>query len=73
MTASHPADGDMIFVSAFGTQAAQRQATVTAGPLWKKLGAVKAGHVQVVNDEVWMTDIGVSPPPERFSMMCGGT
>ena len=53
-------DGDLIFVSAFGQQAAQRQATVTAGPLWKKLGAVKAGHVQVVNDEVWMTGIGVT-------------
>lgn len=53
-------DGDMIFVSAFGTKAAQQQATVTAGPLWKRLGAVKAGHVQVVNDEVWMTGIGVT-------------
>jgi iron complex transport system substrate-binding protein len=53
-------DGDLIFVSAFGRQAAQRQATVTAGPLWKKLGAVKAGHVQVVNDEIWMTGIGVT-------------
>ncbi|RAY12983.1 iron-siderophore ABC transporter substrate-binding protein [Actinomadura craniellae] len=54
------ADGDMIFVSAFGQKAAERQSTVTAGPLWKKLAAVQAGHVQVVDDETWMTGIGVT-------------
>jgi len=53
-------DGDMIFVSAFGADAAKQQAQVTAGPLWNKLSAVKAGHVQVVDDEVWMTGIGVT-------------
>lgn len=54
------ADGDIIFVSAFGAEAAQQQAQVTAGPLWHKLGAVKAGHVQTVDDETWMTGIGVT-------------
>jgi iron complex transport system substrate-binding protein len=54
------ADGDMIFVSAFGQKAAQNQATVTGGPLWEKLGAVKAGRVKVVDDEIWMTGIGVT-------------
>jgi iron complex transport system substrate-binding protein len=53
-------DGDMIFVSAFGADAAKQQAQVTAGPLWNKLGAVKAGRVQVVDDETWMTGIGVT-------------
>ncbi|WP_329520035.1 ABC transporter substrate-binding protein [Spirillospora sp. NBC_01491] len=54
------ADGDMIFVAAYGEKAAQEQAEVTAGPLWQKLGAVKAGHAQVVDDETWMTGIGVT-------------
>ncbi|WP_315987474.1 iron-siderophore ABC transporter substrate-binding protein [Actinomadura sp. HBU206391] len=53
-------NGDMIFVSAFGEKAAQEQAKVTAGPLWQKLPAVKAGHAQMVDDEIWMTGIGVT-------------
>ncbi|MET0134355.1 MAG: iron-siderophore ABC transporter substrate-binding protein, partial [Kibdelosporangium sp.] len=53
-------DGDVIFVSAFGDKAAQQQAAVTAGPLWGKLSAVAAGRVFVVDDETWMTGIGVT-------------
>jgi iron complex transport system substrate-binding protein len=53
-------DGDVIFVSAYGEKAAQRQTEVTAGPLWNKLGAVAAGHVYVVDDEIWMTGIGIT-------------
>ena len=53
-------DGDVIFVSAYGEKAAQRQSEVTAGPLWTKLGAVAAGKVFVVDDETWMTGIGVT-------------
>ncbi|TCO54955.1 ABC transporter substrate-binding protein [Actinocrispum wychmicini] len=53
-------DGDVIFVAAFGDKAAQRQAEVTAGPLWTKLSAVAAGRVYTVNDEIWMTGIGVT-------------
>jgi iron complex transport system substrate-binding protein len=53
-------DGDVIFVSAFGEKAAARQAEVTAGPLWTKLSAVAAGRSYVVDDETWMTGIGVT-------------
>ncbi|ONI87444.1 ABC transporter substrate-binding protein [Actinosynnema sp. ALI-1.44] len=53
-------DGDVIFVSAYGEKAAQRQAEVTAGPLWGKLSAVAAGRSYVVDDEVWMLGIGVT-------------
>jgi iron complex transport system substrate-binding protein len=53
-------DGDVIFVSAYGEKAAQRQTEVTAGPLWNKLSAVAAGRVYVVDDEIWMTGIGVT-------------
>ncbi|GAB3895715.1 iron-siderophore ABC transporter substrate-binding protein [Kibdelosporangium lantanae] len=53
-------DGDVIFVSAYGDKAAQQQSQVTAGPLWTKLGAVQAGQVYTVDDETWMTGIGVT-------------
>ena len=54
------ADGDIIFVAAYGEKAAQEQTKVTAGPLWQKLSAVKAGHAHVVDDGTWMTGIGVT-------------
>ncbi|MFI6919265.1 ABC transporter substrate-binding protein [Nonomuraea spiralis] len=54
------ADGDAIFYSAYGDAAAKSQATVTGGPLWKNLAAVKAEHAHNVDDEIWMTGIGVT-------------
>ncbi|MEO3871938.1 iron-siderophore ABC transporter substrate-binding protein [Nonomuraea sp. B12E4] len=54
------ADGDALFYSAFGDEAAKSQAEVTAGPLWQNLDAVKAGHAFKVDDEIWMTGIGVT-------------
>lgn len=54
------ADGDALFYSAYGMAAAETQAAVTGGPLWKNLGAVKSGNAHNVDDEVWMTGIGVT-------------
>ncbi|GAA3470977.1 ABC transporter substrate-binding protein [Nonomuraea roseola] len=54
------ADGDALFYSAYGDAAAQSQAEVTGGPLWKNLGAVKKGTAHGVDDEVWMLGIGVT-------------
>ncbi|MFC4144966.1 iron-siderophore ABC transporter substrate-binding protein [Micromonospora mangrovi] len=53
-------DGDVIFVTAYGDKAAAEQARLTAGTLWKSLGAVRAGNAHVVSDETWMTGIGVT-------------
>jgi iron complex transport system substrate-binding protein len=53
-------DGDFIFVAAYGEKAAAEQAKITGGPLWGLLSAVKAGKVQIVADETWMTGIGVT-------------
>ncbi|MFG1779311.1 ABC transporter substrate-binding protein [Micromonospora sp. NPDC049051] len=53
------ADGDVIFVTAYGEKAAAEQAKVTGGTLWKGLSAVKAGKAHVVSDEIWMTGIGI--------------
>lgn len=54
------ADGDVIFVTAFGSEAAKSQAEVTGGALWRGLGAVRAGKAYVVPDETWMTGIGIT-------------
>ncbi|MFJ2031326.1 ABC transporter substrate-binding protein [Streptosporangium sp. NPDC087985] len=54
------ADGDVLFYSAYGAQAAQSQAAVTGGPLWKNLPPVKDGRAHNVDDETWMTGIGVT-------------
>ncbi|UBU15250.1 ABC transporter substrate-binding protein [Nonomuraea gerenzanensis] len=53
-------DADAIFYTAYGEAAAKSQAEVTAGPLWKNLKAVKAEHAFNVDDEIWMTGIGVT-------------
>ncbi|GAA1557102.1 hypothetical protein GCM10009678_45130 [Actinomadura kijaniata] len=49
-----------MFVAAYGEKAAQEQAKVTGGPLWQKPAAVRDEHAQVVDDEIWMTGIGVT-------------
>lgn len=54
------ADADAVFYSAYGEAAAKSQVTVTGGPLWKNLAAVKAGHAWNVDDEIWMLGIGVT-------------
>ncbi|WP_433511499.1 ABC transporter substrate-binding protein [Nonomuraea sp. CA-143628] len=54
------ADADAVFYTAYGEAAAKSQASVTGGPLWKNLGAVKSGNAHNVDDEVWMLGIGVT-------------
>ncbi|MEU6718194.1 iron-siderophore ABC transporter substrate-binding protein [Nonomuraea sp. NPDC046802] len=54
------ADADVVFYTAYGEAAAKSQASVTGGPLWKNLKAVKDGNAHNVDDEVWMLGIGVT-------------
>lgn len=54
------ADGDVIFVTAFGSEAAKSQTEVTGGALWRGLSAVNAGKAYEVPDETWMTGIGIT-------------
>ncbi|MEV0378963.1 iron-siderophore ABC transporter substrate-binding protein [Nonomuraea sp. NPDC050643] len=54
------ADADAVFYTAYGEAAAKSQATVTGGPLWKNLKAVKSGNAHNVDDEIWMLGIGVT-------------
>ena len=54
------ADGDVLFYCAYGADAASALDEVTGGALWKGMGAVKNDKAHSVNDEVWMTGIGVT-------------
>ncbi|MFJ9564468.1 ABC transporter substrate-binding protein [Streptomyces fuscichromogenes] len=52
------ADGDWIFYSVQGDAAKTDAATVLAGPLWKSLKAVRAGHAVQVDDDPWYLNAG---------------
>ncbi|UCR90568.1 iron-siderophore ABC transporter substrate-binding protein [Mycetocola spongiae] len=52
------ADSDWIFYTSYGTPEATGETAALNGPVWPTLGAVKAGHVQRVNDDVWFLGLG---------------
>jgi iron complex transport system substrate-binding protein len=52
------ADGDWIFYSSYGAPETTDQNAVVNGELWSRLGAVQAGHVRPVDDEVWFLGLG---------------
>ncbi|MGW6280879.1 ABC transporter substrate-binding protein [Kribbella sp. NPDC055071] len=52
------ADGDWIFYSVQGDPAKTDAASVLAGPLWKSLKGVTAGHAIKVDDDPWYLNAG---------------
>ena len=52
------ADGDWIFYSVQGDPGDTDAATVVAGPLWKSMKAVRAGHAVKVDDDPWYLNAG---------------
>ncbi|MDT7845621.1 iron-siderophore ABC transporter substrate-binding protein [Streptomyces justiciae] len=52
------ADGDWIFYSVQGDASKTDAASVLAGPLWKSMKAVKAGHAVKVDDDPWYLNAG---------------
>ncbi|WP_406447275.1 iron-siderophore ABC transporter substrate-binding protein [Streptomyces sp. NBC_01613] len=52
------ADGDWIFYSVQGDAGRTDAASVVAGPLWKSMKAVKAGHAVKVDDDPWYLNAG---------------
>ncbi|MFG2797700.1 iron-siderophore ABC transporter substrate-binding protein [Streptomyces pseudovenezuelae] len=54
------ADGDWIFYSVQGDAAGTDAASVVAGPLWKSMKAVRAGHAVRVDDDPWYLNAGPS-------------
>jgi iron complex transport system substrate-binding protein len=51
-------DGDVIFVSTYGPGSQDTLATFRTDPLWSRLGAVQAGQVYDVDDDVWAVGTG---------------
>ncbi|EFL26600.1 putative ABC-type Fe3+ transport system [Streptomyces himastatinicus ATCC 53653] len=54
------ADADWIFTGVYGDPKATKRDQAESNPLWKKLGAVKAGHAKNVKDETWYLGLGVT-------------
>lgn len=54
------ADGDVLFYCAYGETAADAQAETIAGSLWTGMDAIENGRAHEVDDEIWMTGIGVT-------------
>ncbi|MFI9764947.1 ABC transporter substrate-binding protein [Streptomyces sp. NPDC051963] len=52
------ADGDWIFYSVQGDAGETDAASVLAGPLWKSMKAVTAGHAVKVDDDPWYLNAG---------------
>ncbi|MEU5155167.1 iron-siderophore ABC transporter substrate-binding protein [Glycomyces sp. NPDC021274] len=52
--------GDVIFYCAYGADGESMLADYTGGELWQSIPAVQGGTAHQVDDEVWMTGIGVS-------------
>ncbi|MGL4305996.1 MAG: ABC transporter substrate-binding protein [Mycobacteriaceae bacterium] len=54
------AEGDLIYVSFAGDAARERGTKVLKSSEWKDLSAVKASRIFVVNEEIWITAIGIT-------------
>nr|WP_203591004.1 iron-siderophore ABC transporter substrate-binding protein [Streptomyces sp. SID13031] len=52
------ADGDWIFYSVQGDEGKTDAASVLAGPLWKSMKGVTAGHAVKVDDDPWYLNAG---------------
>jgi iron complex transport system substrate-binding protein len=53
------ATGDVVFVGTYGDPAETDGPAVLGGPLWKRIPAVQAGEVHVVDDDIWFLGTGV--------------
>ncbi|MZD06571.1 ABC transporter substrate-binding protein [Streptomyces sp. SID5785] len=58
------ADADWIFTGVYGDADKTQRASAENNPLWKNLGAVKAGHAKDVPDETWYLGLGVTAAHE---------
>ncbi|MFG3339348.1 ABC transporter substrate-binding protein [Glycomyces sp. NPDC048151] len=52
--------GDVVFYCAYGADGETMLAEYTGGELWQSIPAVQEGKAHNVDDEVWMTGIGVT-------------
>ncbi|MGX2993934.1 ABC transporter substrate-binding protein [Streptomyces sp. JNUCC 64] len=63
------ADSDVIFYSTYGDPAKAKETSITGGPLWKKLDAVKKGKTFKVDDNLWMLGIGYTGAGQILDQM----
>ncbi|WP_142194210.1 ABC transporter substrate-binding protein [Streptomyces calvus] len=61
------ADADYIFTGVYGDPKATDKSKAQGNPLWKNLGAVKAGHAFDVPDETWYLGLGVTAAEEGLA------
>jgi iron complex transport system substrate-binding protein len=50
--------GDVIFVTAYGSEDETTKQKITTDPLWRELEAVRQGRVYGASDDLWMLGIG---------------
>lgn len=53
------ADGDVIVVTTYGAADETTKPAITTNPVWSQLSAVRAGRVYEMDDDHWMTGIGI--------------
>ncbi|MGW6058344.1 ABC transporter substrate-binding protein [Streptomyces sp. NPDC055189] len=63
------ADADVIFRSTYGDPKKSKQTQTVASSLWKNMGAVKAGDVHTVDDELWIQGIGYTAADKILDQM----
>ena len=64
------ADADWIF---YGVQAGAEDQSVDANPVWNSLGAVAAGHVVPVDDDMWYLNAGPTAAQTVLQQMVSAT
>ncbi|MFC9897762.1 ABC transporter substrate-binding protein [Nocardia sp. NPDC127579] len=67
------ADADLVFVATIDDVDKTKKQEFTTGPLWRDLPAVKRGMVFEVDDEVWMSGIGVQAAESILSDVAAAT
>ncbi|WP_181725097.1 ABC transporter substrate-binding protein [Nocardia gipuzkoensis] len=67
------ADADLIFVATIDDPDKTERKTVTTSPVWRDLPAVKGGRTVEVNDEIWMSGIGVQAAERMFADVARAT
>ncbi|ATW48267.1 ABC transporter substrate-binding protein [Streptomyces xantholiticus] len=65
------ADADWIFTGVYGDPSKTQRDTAESNPLWKDLGAVKAGQAKDVPDETWYLGLGVTAADEVLDDLRG--
>ncbi|MGW0250350.1 ABC transporter substrate-binding protein [Nocardia goodfellowii] len=67
------ADAELIFIATIDDPDKTEKKSVTAGPIWRDLPAVRNGKAIEVDDEIWMSGIGVQAAEGMFADIAAAT